>query len=72
MANEPKENQVATKEVPALKISSRPESFCRAGRRWTREPQVIAVSEFTKAQIVMLKAETLLAVEETTLEVPAE
>ena len=56
--------------VPALQIVSRPESFCRAGRRWTHDPQVVPLSEFTKAQITALKAESNLVVTETTLTVP--
>jgi len=53
--------------VPALQIVSRPDSFCRAGRRWTHDAQVVALSEFTKVQIAALKAETNLVVTETTL-----
>lgn len=56
------------KAVPALRIRSVPESFCRAGRRWTREVQVVPLSEFTPDQVEALMAEPNLAVVETELE----
>lgn len=55
--------------IPALRIRAVPEQgFCRSGRRWTREPQVVPVSDFTPEQVAALKAEALLVVVETTLE----
>jgi len=58
------------KTIPALRIRSCPESFFRAGRRWTREPQTIAVTEFTKTELALLRAEPLLVVENVNMPVP--
>lgn len=57
------------KAVPALSVRSVGETFCRGGRRWTREPQVVALSEFTEEQVASIKAEPLVFAVETTLEV---
>jgi hypothetical protein len=45
-----------------LEISSRPESFCRAGRRWTRTPEQVPLTAFSKEQVSALKAEPKLVV----------
>lgn len=54
------------KPIPALKIRAVPASgFNRAGRKWTKEAQIVPLSDFTKAQAAALKAEPNLVVEET-------
>ena len=63
-----KEPTANKKTIQALEISSRPESFYRAGRRWTRTASVVPVSEFSKDEIKALKAEPNLAVVEKTIE----
>ncbi len=52
------------KEVPSLFIKSVPESFCRCGRRFTREGYGIALDVLTADEIERLKAEPNLVVEE--------
>lgn len=69
MAN--KASDKTPESVPALKVTSRPDSFCRAGRRWTKEPQTVPLSDFKPEHVESLKAEPNLVVEETTL-APAE
>lgn len=58
--------------VPALSIRSIPDSFCRAGRRWSRDERLVALSEFTPAQVEALRAESNLVVEDSTLPAPSE
>lgn len=58
--------------VPALRISSRPESWRRCGRVWTRTPQDVPVSEFSGAEVERLKAEEMLCVEEVIVTPPAD
>lgn len=53
------------KPIPGLAIRALPSSgFCRAGRRWAPEVQVVALSEFTKAQVKALREEVNLVVED--------
>ena len=53
------------KPIPGLAVRAIPASgFCRAGRRWTPEVQVVALSEFTKAQVKALREEPNLVVED--------
>jgi hypothetical protein len=56
-----------SKPIPGLRIRSVPASFWRAGRKWTKEPQEIPVSAFSKAQITALRAEPNLVVEDIEL-----
>ena len=67
MANKPEKT---SSSIPALKVTSRPDSFCRAGRRWTKEPQIVPLSEFKPEQVESLKAESNLVVEETAMDAP--
>ena len=55
---------VASAEFCVLRISSRPESWRRCGRIWTREPQDVPASDFTDEEIDLLKGERMLCVEE--------
>lgn len=58
-------SNIANKEkVPALFIKSVPESFCRCGRRFTREGYGIALDILTTDEIERLKSEPNLVVEE--------
>lgn len=55
------------KPIPGLRVRSVPASFWRAGRKWTKEPQEIPVSDFSKAQLTALRAEPNLVVEDIDL-----
>jgi hypothetical protein len=57
-------NQPDNKTIKVLEITSRPESFCRAGRRWTRIPVQVPIDDLTKDEIKALKSEKELAVVE--------
>lgn len=55
----------AAKPIPALAVRAIPAAgFCRAGRRWTPEVQVVALAEFSKDQVKALRAESALVVED--------
>lgn len=58
------------KTVPGLRIRSVPESFCRAGRRWSNQTQDVPVSEFDKKQLQALRAEPNLVVVDVEIELP--
>lgn len=58
----------AAPKVPAITVRSVPESFCRAGRRWTREAQTAPTSDFTKDQLAALRAESNLVVVDCEME----
>lgn len=58
-------------KVRVLRVSSRPDTFRRVGRTFTRDPQDIPLSELDKEEIKAIKAERLLAVEELDVEVAA-
>lgn len=60
------------KPIPGLRVRSVPLSYWRAGRRWTKEPQEVPASAFSKAQIALLRAEPNLVVEDIELAVKAE
>ena len=55
------------KPIPALRVRSVPASFWRAGRKWTKEPQEIPASAFSKAQLTALRADPCLVVEDIEL-----
>jgi hypothetical protein len=57
--------ETPAKKVPALKVSSLREGFRRGGRAWTKEAQVVKLSDLTKDQIAQIKGEPMLAVVET-------
>lgn len=57
------------KTIPGLRIRSIPESFWRAGRRWTRESQDVPTSEFTRPQILALQKEPNLVVQQVDIQV---
>ncbi|MBI3130522.1 MAG: hypothetical protein HYZ13_04120 [Acidobacteria bacterium] len=60
------------KPIPGLRVRSVPASFWRAGRKWTKEPQEVPASAFSKAQIALLRAEPNLVVEDVELAAKAE
>ena len=60
---------MAAKKIPALRISSRPPEFRRAGRLWTREPLTVLLSELSKDQVKALDDEPLIVVERVDVEV---
>lgn len=59
----------AAKKEPGLFIRSFNESYRRCGHRFNREGKKIAVSEFTKEQIKILKEDKGLVVVEEEIEV---
>lgn len=59
---------MAATKVKALKIRSVKPHFYRAGRRWTREAQVVLASEFSTTQIKALMDEPHLAVSEVVVD----
>lgn len=66
------EQKLKTKKVPGLRVTASTEGFRRAGRAWSKAPTEVPASEFTKAQIAALKAETMLMVADIEIEVAAD
>lgn len=60
------------KKVRGIRVRSIPESFCRAGRRWTREPQEVPVAAFSQKDLRALREEPLLFVEDIEITPPVE
>jgi len=60
------------KPISAIRVRSVPISFWRAGRRWTKTPQEVPVSAFSKVQLAALRAEPNLVVEDIELAAKAE
>lgn len=56
-----------TKPVPGLRVRALADGFRRAGRPWPAQAVEVPVSEFTKAQIEQLRAESQLVVEDCEL-----
>lgn len=56
------------KKQPGLRVSSRPETFRRAGLVFTRLAQDVPLSELTKEQIKAIREEPLLAVADIEIE----
>lgn len=52
---------------PALRVSSVPERFWRAGMAFGREPVVVPLTDLTAEQADAIRSEPLLRVEEVTL-----
>ncbi len=59
------------KKVAALRVSSRPASFRRAGFEFSRTPRDLVLEELSEAQIRQLNNEPLLSVHEVEIEVEA-
>ncbi|MDA8258370.1 MAG: HI1506-related protein [Betaproteobacteria bacterium] len=53
--------------IIGLRITSQREGFRRAGRAWGRAPIEIALADLSDDEIALLKAESMLTVEEITL-----
>lgn len=66
------EQKPKTKKVPGLRVRALADGFRRAGRAWTKEPQDVPASDFTKAQIAGLKDDISIVVEDIEIEVAAE
>ena len=62
----------APKKQPALRVSSRPATFRRAGLVFTREAQDVPLSDLTKEQIKAIREEPLLAVADVEIELALE
>ena len=60
-----KADKKSTNKVAALKVSSLREGFRRGGRAWSKEAQIVKLSDLTKDQIAQIKSEPMLAVIET-------
>ncbi len=54
--------------VIGLRISAAREGFRRAGRAWSRQPTDVPLADLSDDQVAMLRAESLLTVEEIVLE----
>jgi hypothetical protein len=60
--------QKKTKKVPGLKVTSKKDGFRRGGREWQGITELRA-DELTKEQLVQVKNEPLLVVEEIEVEI---
>ena len=60
-----------TKKVPGLRVRALADGFRRSGRAWSAVAQDVPVSDFTKAQIALLRDEQQLVVEDIEIEVTA-
>ena len=69
MANEQKQK---TKKVPGLRVIANADGFRRGGRAWTRVPQEVPVSEFSKEQLAQLRSCPGMTVVDIEIEVTAE
>lgn len=66
------EQKTKTKKVPGLRVRALADGFRRAGRAWTKEPQDVPASDFTKPQVEQLRNEPQIVVEDCDIEVAAE
>lgn len=57
-----------TKKVPGLRVTAKRDGFRRGGQLWSGTTEV-PLSDLDKEQIEQLKAEPMLRVEETEIEV---
>ena len=64
---EVKKQDKTEQKKPALSITSRPDSFRRAGYVFTQEPTIIPMDELSDEQVEQLKSESKLVVSETTV-----
>lgn len=53
--------------VIGLRITAKREGFRRAGRGWSKQPTDVPLADLSGEEITMLKAESMLTVEEITL-----
>jgi Mu-like prophage FluMu N-terminal domain len=66
-----KGKKTAAEDYNALRITALPEKFRRAGLAFTRQPTVILIDDLTQEQEDALRAETMLVVEQVTVDAPA-
>lgn len=59
-------------KVAALKITSRPATFNRAGHQFSAEPTTILLADLKQEQVDKLKAEPNLVVADVEIDVPDE
>lgn len=52
----------------ALRITAAREGFRRAGRAWSKTPVDVPLADLTDDQVALLRAESLLTVEDITIE----
>lgn len=55
-----------------LRITAAREGFRRAGWRWSSQPTTVPLTEFTAEEEAMIRAETMLTVEDVVIEASAE
>lgn len=60
---------MAAKKVKGLRVECKRDSFWRAGRKWTKEPQEIALDDLEKGQEKQLRNEAMLIVTDCEIEV---
>lgn len=66
-APETTQTQADAGKVNGLRITAKREGFRRAGRVWSLVPTEVLLDELSEDEIAMLKAETMLTVEEINL-----
>lgn len=66
-ASETTQKQADAGKVNGLRITAKREGFRRAGRAWSNEPTEVLLSDFDEAQLAMLRAESMLTIEEVAL-----
>lgn len=56
--------QIASGKVRAVAVTvaGGAEAFYRGGRRWTKDPQTVVVSDLTESQLTAIRAEPMLQV----------
>ena len=62
------EKEKKGEKLPAISVVSRPDSFRRCGRVFTREPVVIFIEDLKEGEMTALEEETMLVVTEIELE----
>lgn len=66
-ASEITKEQADAGKVNGLRITAKREGFRRAGRAWSSEPTEVLLADLSEGEIALLKAETMLTVEEVVL-----
>lgn len=61
-----------TQAFNGLRITSQREGFRRAGRAWGKAPVDVPMADLSDEEIALLKAESMLTVEDITIEAAAE
>lgn len=66
-APETTQKQAGAGKANGLRITAKREGFRRAGRAWSMTPTEVLLADLSEGEIALLKAETMLAVEEINL-----